>query len=518
MFRERNILSQAKSASLSTKTQKIVKRHIQKELDNNFVSKIIPEYNRLNGIKQKYTLNTSQKIKYNNIQNVLKSRNMISKNQKKEELNSFQQQKQHKQKKQNSKWMKKYRNKMKKKQKKKEVNTNENNPHYLLNDDEIKEIATDSIPANFVINQPWSEYKCPVKELNVGENKLNCRHCKARVFYNERLSSSTKKRYDFGICCSNGKVKLPPIIEPPVEIKKLYIQDDPHSKFFQKHIRAINCAFSMTSIGIKKDVSVMNVSKKRKKRKPVPPIFKINCVVHHYVGDLIPEKADESTFTQVYIHSEKKQVEYRLAMNGLGDKQIQQTSKKLLSKITHILNDVNPLVKEFKSAAALMKKKNVKEVELVLRGDIIPKDEHEGRYNLPTKDHIAVIIPKHTYEDEKKSKSRDIIIHGKKNGKLTKIDQNNQFYDPLQYVMFFPNGTFGWAKYINDGTKNKYTPRQHYAYRLFQRPKEFSAHLRGGMLTQQYVADQYAKVNIYVIFNHFSLLLTVFIFLSKQNV
>ena len=64
------------------------------------------------------------------------------------------------------------------------------------------------------------------------------------------------------------------------------------------------------------------------------------------------------------------------------------------------------------------------------------------RYNLPTTNEVAAIIP----ESSLQSSSRDIILQ-LKSGPLHRVFETDKLYLPLQYVLLFPYGEPGW--YIN---------------------------------------------------------------------
>ncbi|XP_026482741.1 uncharacterized protein LOC113390966 [Ctenocephalides felis] len=66
-----------------------------------------------------------------------------------------------------------------------------------------------------------------------------CRYCNALKF----------KRETAGLCCASGKVKLDPLLAPPVPLKSLFDRSDPDSSHFLQHILQYNNCFRMTSFG-----------------------------------------------------------------------------------------------------------------------------------------------------------------------------------------------------------------------------------------------------------------------------
>jgi Helitron helicase-like domain at N-terminus len=89
---------------------------------------------------------------------------------------------------------------------------------------------------------------------------------------------------------------------------------------------------------------------------------------------------------------------------------------------------------------------------------------------------------------------RDVIISARGGG-LKRINEMNPSYDPLHYPLLFPFGDFGWANdLLQVGTRRTITLKQFYAFRIMQRVDEFSLIHRGKRLFQEYLVDQYAKI------------------------
>ncbi|XP_053967817.1 uncharacterized protein LOC128869314 [Anastrepha ludens] len=66
-----------------------------------------------------------------------------------------------------------------------------------------------------------------------------CPHCDAAKFPGEMP----------GMCCANGKVRLPPLETPPEALSSLIFGASENSKHFLSHIQQYNSAFQMTSFG-----------------------------------------------------------------------------------------------------------------------------------------------------------------------------------------------------------------------------------------------------------------------------
>lgn len=69
--------------------------------------------------------------------------------------------------------------------------------------------------------------------INIGSMDQLCVHCKAFKY----------KKETPGLCCANGKVKLPELSQPPEPLLSLVSGTTPQSKHFLTHIRGYNNCF-----------------------------------------------------------------------------------------------------------------------------------------------------------------------------------------------------------------------------------------------------------------------------------
>ncbi|KAL6207830.1 hypothetical protein ACLB2K_018783 [Fragaria x ananassa] len=90
-------------------------------------------------------------------------------------------------------------------------------------------------------------------------------------------------------------------------------------------------------------------------------------------------------------------------------------------------------------------------------------------------------------------RGRDIKIETRE-GQLLNISDCAGYYDPLQYPLLLPYGTYGWDINSRSSNGRPMTCRAYYAYVLQIRLNEDSVLLRGGRLLQQYVVDNYVKI------------------------
>src|SRR5205823_11919624 len=96
-------------------------------------------------------------------------------------------------------------------------------------------------------------------------------------------------------------------------------------------------------------------------------------------------------------------------------------------------------------------------MKIVLEANAKPNVEHIRRYNAPIESEIAIIMPGSGSGDSiDQIGHRDIILYGK-DGKLKRINETHQSYDPLHYVLIHSKGEPGWQielqQNLNTGKK-----------------------------------------------------------------
>jgi hypothetical protein len=111
------------------------------------------------------------------------------------------------------------------------------------------------------------------------------------------------------------------------------------------------------------------------------------------------------------------------------------------------------------------------------------------RYNAPVVSEVAALI----FNPESNSE-RDIILCGS-NGNLTSIKSYHQGYDALSYPLLFPRGECGWQIGLNRDGRNKLSLMDWNKYYLQSRLGEYNILHNAGRLFQQYVVDQYARID-----------------------
>ncbi|GFZ19875.1 hypothetical protein Acr_28g0005800 [Actinidia rufa] len=131
-----------------------------------------------------------------------------------------------------------------------------------------------------------------------------------------------------------------------------------------------------------------------------PRSFTIHGELHHRTGALLPQPGHEGTYAQLYIYDPDSTLNAYELLN-----QSEQAGE-------HLIADLHYSVATDKR-----------------------------RYNLPTSDEIAVILPG---DGTEVNGMRDIVLHLRGNNELMRISECHPAYLPLHYVLLFPRGELGW--------------------------------------------------------------------------
>ncbi|CAI0375527.1 unnamed protein product, partial [Linum tenue] len=120
-----------------------------------------------------------------------------------------------------------------------------------------------------------------IEPFTLGHPDCVCQFCGAIMWRQEStFATRNHKTPKFTLCCMEGKVKLPPIKQPPPFLKWLLESDHNLAKHFREFIRAYNAVFSFTSMGGKVDHSVNHGRG--------PYVFCVGGQIYHHIGSLLP--------------------------------------------------------------------------------------------------------------------------------------------------------------------------------------------------------------------------------------
>ncbi|XP_075654860.1 uncharacterized protein LOC142625034 [Castanea sativa] len=144
----------------------------------------------------------------------------------------------------------------------------------------------------------------------------------------------------------------------------------------------------------------------------------------------------------------------------------------------------NPFVEKFRQ---LSRSPNLHQCKLLIKEQPL----NQPQYCLPNASQVAAIIV--GGEEAGHLSGREILVQTF-GGNLINVQDTAGFYDPLQYPILFPFGTYGWDINTRDANRNKVSCRDYYAYIFQIRDNAVSMIWLGGRLSQQYVVDNYVKI------------------------
>lgn len=254
--------------------------------------------------------------------------------------------------------------------------------------------------------------------IDIGSMDQICAQCKALKYKKEAP----------GLCCVNGKVKLPELNKPPDPLQSMVSGTTPQSKHFLNNIRKYNSCFQMTSFGAERIVTDNFM-----------PTFKVQGQIYHNAGSLLPITDQQYKFLQIYfLGNSEDEVNTRCAITS-------GVRHDIIQSLQNLFHQHNELVKLFKTALEEMPSDNHK---IVIKADKTPVGEHSRRFNAPTINEVAIVIVGDQFE------ARDIILH-RRNDHLKRVSETHRCYDALQYPILFWQGEDGYhfqLKMINPAT------------------------------------------------------------------
>jgi hypothetical protein len=256
---------------------------------------------------------------------------------------------------------------------------------------------------------------------------------------------------------------------------------------FLRLIRSYNSLFAFTSFSAAIDKTINNGT--------APYVFKINGVVHHKIGTLLPQRGTHPKYAQLYTYDTEHETQSRLGVFETDDGAGGQPDPEMASSLLDMLNENNSLVKAFRYTRERLEREGDQKITLRLLGY---NTRHDLQYNLPLNGEIAAIIVgdytagEYTY---------DVLVHDRECG-LKHVSCLHPTYMPLQYPMLFPYGEHGFHlgnRYFGaddvGSSKRKYVTmlefvRRHLHYRL----DESNPYMCYSRLSDQIDVDAYSTI------------------------
>ncbi|KAL1352132.1 hypothetical protein AAHE18_06G144900 [Arachis hypogaea] len=271
------------------------------------------------------------------------------------------------------------------------------------------------------------------------------------------------------MCCNGGKVSLPRV-NAPQELLEIFLDPSAEGNHFRKHIRGYNHVFSFTSCGVHIDEQLAITGRGIY-------TFRAQGSIYHSIGGFHPDQGTRPRFLQLYIYDTDHELQNRMLENT-------QLHETLVFKLQQLLHRYNPFLHVFRQFA---QRSDVHECSLVIR----ERPANQPQYSLPTASQVAAIIVGDDVETMIRGRDIKVQTHA---SSLRRIQEFVGYYDPLQYPLLFPFGTHGWDINTRSQSGGKVSCRTYNSYMLQIRPDDHSTVLQAGRLLQQYVVDNYVKI------------------------
>ncbi|PPQ82287.1 hypothetical protein CVT25_008437 [Psilocybe cyanescens] len=349
-------------------------------------------------------------------------------------------------------------------------------------------------------------YRDPPQRHDLGLMDVPCPSCSALHWMDEKLSDSSKLHPRFGTCCMGGKVQLPTLQEPPEPLRQLLTAQDQEAVKFRDEIWKYNRAFAFTSLGVSEDHSV------NEGRRRGPPVFRIFGELHHLSGALESERPAIPRYAQLFLYEPRAALEARVYNNA-------DLNRGIMQELQTMLEEYHQYVPVYRHAHEILQQYDPAD-DAVVRLRLSPGLDRR-RYNLPTADEVAVILP-----GNQSTEPRDIVLR-LRSGPLYRISDLHPAYTPLQYPLLFPRGENGWYPEMllhesedqrdrrlqrrgqrqeqrrNCGLEvqstlpesRRLTLTRYVAHRIHFRSHEFNPLHHGGRLFTRYVVDMFASAD-----------------------
>ena len=223
-------------------------------------------------------------------------------------------------------------------------------------------------------------------------------------------------------------------------------------------------------------------------------VFRICGQIGHRVGPLHPGPNEQRRYGQLYIYDANVAVQQRILNNAGFDANI---NPRLLGIIEPVLRQHNPFAAAYRHMYEVELEQNRLaeangEEPPNVRMYLLEGRRDPRRYNRPQHEEVAAVY----VDDENGPPGREMIIHPR-NAPLQYLSNTSPNLDPMSYPLTHPYGQPGWHHGIllqhPVGGRHEISMREFYAYKLAIRAG-FNPVLESSRLTQQYVVDQWVKI------------------------
>ena len=173
-----------------------------------------------------------------------------------------------------------------------------------------------------------------VPKHSVGKMDNICCKCAALMF-NGECNKQTSGGTAFSLCCSKGKVSVPPISKPPLLLQEFLQGSSARLQHFLQHIRSHNLSFAFASMSLTGDEYRFSTLG--------PYCFRISGQVYYLISQLLPASGDALKFSQIYLYDASDEIDAWVQI-------FSNLQKDIFTSLQKMLDDVNPYAKLYHGA------------------------------------------------------------------------------------------------------------------------------------------------------------------------
>jgi hypothetical protein len=177
------------------------------------------------------------------------------------------------------------------------------------------------------------------ERLDLGSMDQTCSHCGAKFWLCEKDRNSCKFSPKFATCCASGKVRLPPVLDPPPYLLDLFTSPSSEVISFRNNIRAYNGLLACSSFGANIDESFQGQGISN---------FKIYGQIYHRIGSLLLDEGQTPVFAQLYIYDTDHENSNRLYV-------MRNLNAEILQSLQDMLDTYNPYIQNFRQVRDLLR-------------------------------------------------------------------------------------------------------------------------------------------------------------------
>jgi len=366
-------------------------------------------------------------------------------------------------------------------------------------------------PADFVFPTAWRS-ATEVERHDLGERTVTCPYCAALLWPQEIVKKKGGSIGGGSLCCHAGwSCKLKKHFkEAPPKLKQ-YLTTFPRQgkgRSLLHHPRLYNNALSMASTGLKID----------QRHQGGLHMLTAQGSVHHRISSPIPAPDMAPKFLQIYmLDGKEEQIRKRMAAVGAAQTVLDED---LLGELQEELMACNIYVRQFRTLREQIAQNGTRELEIKfvepshVEQRLHAMENHPRRLNAPSAAEMAILIP----SDEEIAAPRQVRLELRGQGQYENcpviLADTSPLYDPLHFVLLYPNGEYGWFMHMRgdsskrpgsgqgdgenqDGLKrDRLTALQFAKFFMHDRPagEEHSLIRHAGRLFEEWILDSFLKV------------------------